>query len=45
MAEAAPAHTLGSATELAYKRTDYLAKRRKTMEAWARFCKGNEDTP
>ncbi len=40
VAEAALAHTLGNATELAYKRTDFLAKRCKMMEAWARFCMG-----
>ena len=33
VAEGALAHTLGNATELAYKRTDFLAKRRKMMEA------------
>jgi integrase len=36
--EAALAHVTGNATELAYKRTDLLEKRRKLMEAWAVFC-------
>ena len=45
VAEAALAHTLGNATELAYKRTDYLAKRCKMMKAWARFCTGGEEAP
>ena len=42
VAEAALVHSVGSATELAYKRTD-LAKLRKMMEAWARFCTGTEE--
>ena len=36
--EAALAHTLGSATESAYARSDLLAKRRELMETWARHC-------
>ena len=43
VAEAALAHSVGSATELAYKRTDFLDKRRKMMKAWARFCTGDEE--
>lgn len=43
VAEAALAHSVGSATELAYKRTDYLDKRRKMMKAWAKFCTGDEE--
>ena len=36
--EAALAHTLGSATESAYARSDLLDKRRELMETWARHC-------
>ena len=43
VAEAALAHRVGGAVELAYKRTDYLAKRRKMMKSWAEFCMGNEE--
>jgi integrase len=38
VAEAALAHTVGDATERAYRRGDALEKRRKMMEAWARYC-------
>jgi integrase len=38
VAEAALAHTVGDATERAYRRGDALEKRRKLMEAWAGFC-------
>jgi integrase len=38
VAEAALAHTVGDATELAYRRGDALEKRRKLMDAWAAFC-------
>lgn len=37
IAEAALAHTVGDATERAYRRGDALEKRRKLMEAWAGF--------
>jgi integrase len=37
LAEAALAHTIGDATERAYRRGDALEKRRKLMEAWAGF--------
>jgi integrase len=37
-AEAALHHAGGTATELAYKRTRYLAVRRGLMEAWAAYC-------
>ncbi|MFG1215479.1 integrase arm-type DNA-binding domain-containing protein, partial [Xanthobacter flavus] len=37
IAEAALAHTVGDATERAYRRADALEKRRKLMEAWASF--------
>jgi integrase len=38
IAEAALAHRVGDATELAYRRNDALDKRRKLMEAWAQYC-------
>jgi integrase len=38
VAEAALSHAVGDETEQAYRRSDALAKRRKLMEAWARFC-------
>ena len=38
VAEAALAHKVGNSVELAYKRTDYLEKRRAVMQAWARHC-------
>ena len=38
LAEAALAHILGDKTEAAYQRGDMLARRRKLMEAWAKFC-------
>jgi integrase len=39
--EQALAHRLGDAAELAYKRGDFLEKRRELMEAWARYCGPN----
>lgn len=38
LAEAALAHVVGDKTERAYRRGDALAKRRKLMEAWERYC-------
>jgi integrase len=38
IAEQALAHRLGDAAELAYKRGDFLEKRRALMSAWASFC-------
>lgn len=38
VAEAALAHKIGDATEQAYRRSDAIEKRRKLMDAWARFC-------
>ena len=38
IAEAALAHTLENKVEAAYRRTDFLAKRRDLMNAWADFC-------
>jgi len=40
VAEAALAHTVGDATERAYRRGDALEKRRKLMEAWEAYCLG-----
>lgn len=37
VAEAALAHVVGDETERAYRRGDALAKRRKLMDAWARY--------
>ncbi|MFD1792260.1 tyrosine-type recombinase/integrase [Ochrobactrum teleogrylli] len=37
VAERALAHTIGSATEAAYHRTDLLDKRREMMNAWQKF--------
>ena len=36
--EACLAHASGDAVELAYRRTDFLDKRRALMDEWARFC-------
>lgn len=38
VAEAALAHSVGDATERAYRRGDALERRRKLMDAWATFC-------
>ena len=38
LAEAALAHIVGDETERAYRRGDALEKRRKLMDAWARYC-------
>lgn len=35
--EKALAHRIPNAVEAAYRRTDFLAKRRQLMEAWAAF--------
>ena len=40
IAEAALAHSVGDATERAYRRGDALAKRRMLMVAWAAHCAG-----
>ena len=39
--EMALAHTVGSATERAYRRGRALEKRRELMDAWASYCLGN----
>lgn len=38
VAEAALAHTVSNKVEAAYRRTDYLEKRRALMRDWAAFC-------
>jgi integrase len=38
--EAALGHKLGSETEVAYRRGDYLLHRYRLMDAWGRFCGG-----
>ena len=40
VAEAALAHTIPNKVEAAYRRTDFLAKRRAMMADWAAFCGG-----
>ena len=40
LAELALAHKVGDATEQAYRRGDGFEKRRRIMDAWARFCIG-----
>lgn len=41
VAEAALAHTVANRVEAAYRRTNYLDKRRDLMRDWAAFCTGN----
>ena len=36
------AHVLRDETEAAYQRGDMLERRRKLMEAWAKFCASGE---
>jgi integrase len=38
VAEAALAHALTNETEAAYRRSDALEKRRRLIDAWARYC-------
>lgn len=38
VAEAALAHTVSNRVEAAYRRTNYLEKRRELMREWANFC-------
>jgi integrase len=40
VAEAALAHAISNKVEAAYRRTDFLEKRRKLMEAWEAYCVG-----
>jgi integrase len=42
LAEQALAHTIGNATEAAYRRGDLLERRRAMMQAWADFCHSTE---
>lgn len=42
MAEIALSHTVGSAVERAYRRSDMFDRRRALMETWARFLLGAE---
>ncbi len=41
IAEAALAHTVSNKVEAAYRRTDFLDKRRLLMRDWAAFCKAS----
>jgi len=41
IAEAALAHTVANKVEAAYRRTDFLDKRRLLMRDWGEFCKGS----
>jgi integrase len=41
IAEAALAHVVGDKTERAYRRGDALARRRKLMDAWAKFIESD----
>ena len=38
VAEAALAHKVGNSTEQSYRRGSALERRRKLMDAWARYC-------
>ncbi len=40
--EQALAHRVGDATEIAYRRSDALERRREVMDAWARYCSAVE---
>lgn len=40
IAEAALAHAIPNRVEAAYRRTDFLEKRRKLMEVWSKYCRG-----
>lgn len=42
IAETALAHTVGTSVERAYRRSDYLEKRRSLMEKWGRFVSGQD---
>jgi integrase len=43
--EQALAHTVGSAVERAYRRTDLFEKRRRLMQQWATFCTAPAQEP
>ena len=40
--EQALAHRVGDATEIAYRRSDALERRRAVMDAWADYCRGGD---
>jgi integrase len=40
VAEACLAHVVENTVERAYRRTDFMEKRRKLMKDWAKFCAG-----
>jgi integrase len=40
VAEMALAHAIGDKVEAAYRRGDLFEKRRRLMQAWARWCSG-----
>ena len=42
VSEQALAHTIGSAVERAYRRTDLFEKRRRLMAEWGKFCADND---
>lgn len=42
MAELCLAHSVGSAVERAYQRSDMVERRRALMSEWAAFCRGKE---
>jgi integrase len=43
--EAALAHTIGNRVEAAYRRTNYLEKRRSLMDAWSEYVSCAGDPP
>lgn len=43
--EKALAHTIANKVEAAYRRTDFLAKRRALMDAWSKFLAGEVPDP
>ena len=45
VAEAALAHAIPNKVKAAYRRTDFLEKRRSLMREWATFCTGLVDQP
>ena len=42
LAEMSLAHTVGNAVERAYRRDDFLEKRRELLQAWERYCLGTQ---
>ena len=42
VAEAALSHAVGNEVERAYARSDLFERRRKLMDAWGRFCAGEQ---